>query len=75
VKVIDYGISRVCNTVMTNAIGTPAWMAPEILASQNYDEKVDVYSFGIVLWELLTRSAPFDGVNPFLIGQKIIPYI
>jgi len=49
-------------SVMTGGLGTCLWMAPELLSgSVNYNEKVDVYSFGMVLWELICRRVPFDG--------------
>ena len=38
-------------------------MAPEVLAAQKYTEKADVYSFGIVCWEILTRACPYDGLS------------
>lgn len=44
------------NATLTTCVGTIPWVAPEILASKPYNEKVDVYSFGIVLWEILTRE-------------------
>ena len=39
------------------------WMAPEVLASMSYNEKADVYSYGIILWELLSRECPYDGMT------------
>lgn len=39
--------------------GTVAWMAPEALREDRCSEKVDIWSFGVVLWELLTRETPF----------------
>jgi serine/threonine protein kinase len=53
-KVADFGLSRVMGDAelgMT-ACGTPAWTAPEIINGGSYTEKVDVYSFGIVMWEV-----------------------
>ena len=53
VKVADFGLCRIkdCNAVMTRC-GTAAWTAPEILNGFDYNEKSDVYSFAIILWEL-----------------------
>lgn len=39
-------------------------MAPEVLDAAPYDEKADVYSFAVVLWELITREEPFKGYHP-----------
>jgi len=41
-------------------IGTIAWTAPEILRHEPYDERADIYSFSIVLWELCTRRVPYE---------------
>lgn len=43
---------------MTIATGTYNWMAPEVLTSRNYTAKADVFSFGIILWELLMNRLP-----------------
>eukprot|EP01098_Paradermamoeba_levis_P001584 TRINITY_DN11859_c0_g1_i1.p1 TRINITY_DN11859_c0_g1~~TRINITY_DN11859_c0_g1_i1.p1 ORF type:complete len:105 (+),score=33.08 TRINITY_DN11859_c0_g1_i1:128-442(+) len=52
-------------------IGTIAWTAPEILRHETYDEKCDVYSFGIVLWEMITHQIPFDNMNPMEAGIAV----
>jgi len=65
VKVADFGLAKVksiAKSVMTGSIhvmGTLAYMAPELLMGKPFNEKVDVYAFGIVLWEILTRENPF----------------
>ncbi|KAL0393326.1 UNVERIFIED_CONTAM: putative serine/threonine-protein kinase SIS8 [Sesamum radiatum] len=66
VKVGDFGLSRLKNeTYLTtkSGKGTPQWMAPEVLRNDPADEKADVYSFGVILWELVTHKIPWDNLN------------
>ena len=62
VKVADFGLARVKAraTTMTGQMGTMQWMAPEVLSNCRYTEKADVYSFGVILWELVTRACPYE---------------
>jgi serine/threonine protein kinase len=76
-KIADFGLSRRYNGavgattmerteagVMTSETGTYRWMAPEVIRHEKYNEKVDVYSYGITLWELFTCETPFSGLTP-----------
>ncbi|URD80193.1 STYKc [Musa troglodytarum] len=66
-KVCDFGLSRFkANTYISSksVAGTPEWMAPEFLRGEPSNEKCDVYSFGVILWELLTMQQPWSGLNP-----------
>ncbi|KAI3994983.1 hypothetical protein MKX01_019797 [Papaver californicum] len=66
VKVGDFGLSRLKHaTFLTTKTGkgTPQWMAPEVIRNEPADEKCDVYSFGVILWELATLKIPWDGLN------------
>eukprot|EP00897_Mesotaenium_endlicherianum_P000769 jgi/Mesen1/10693/ME000090S10153 len=49
---------------MTAETGTYRWMAPEVLEHRPYDHKADVYSFGIMIWEILTGGIPYAGLTP-----------
>uniref|UniRef100_M4BVG0 Protein kinase domain-containing protein n=1 Tax=Hyaloperonospora arabidopsidis (strain Emoy2) TaxID=559515 RepID=M4BVG0_HYAAE len=61
-KVGDFGLSRRYKKgvdALTTLVGTPFWLAPEIIRSERYGPEADVYSFGIVLTELETRHTPY----------------
>ena len=77
IKVADFGISCLesqCGSAK-GFTGTYRWMAPEMIKEKHHTKKVDVYSFGIVLWELLTALTPFDNMTPeqaaFAVCQKV----
>lgn len=53
---------------MTSKIGTYQWMAPEVIRGYKYSEKADVFSFGIILWELATRKPPYYGIDGHLVS-------
>ena len=52
--------------------GTPAWMAPELLDAGVITTKADVYSFAVVLWEMLTRKQPYQGCSTFQVNASVI---
>ncbi|XP_010453242.1 PREDICTED: serine/threonine-protein kinase EDR1-like isoform X1 [Camelina sativa] len=67
VKVCDFGLSRMKHHTYLSSkstAGTPEWMAPEVLRNEPANEKCDVYSFGVILWELATSRVPWKGLNP-----------
>ena len=68
VKIADFGLARMRQATQVSAKsefhGTPEWMAPEMLRAESYDERADSYSFGVVLWELLTARKPWDDLHP-----------
>ncbi|KAM5568742.1 hypothetical protein ABKV19_016326 [Rosa sericea] len=66
VKVGDFGLSRLKHETFLytkTGKGTPQWMAPEVLCNESSDEKSDVYSYGVILWELATEKIPWDDLN------------
>eukprot|EP01116_Phalansterium_solitarium_P021849 TRINITY_DN697_c0_g2_i2.p1 TRINITY_DN697_c0_g2~~TRINITY_DN697_c0_g2_i2.p1 ORF type:complete len:514 (-),score=132.79 TRINITY_DN697_c0_g2_i2:155-1696(-) len=68
VKVTDYGFSQLKEAPEMRskvAKGTPLWMSPEIMLGKPFNEKCDVYSFGIILWQMLTRKEPFSNHTSF----------
>lgn len=63
-KVADVGLSRVMNTALTTGrdfVGTFAWAAPELILAGRCTEKADIFSFGVVLWEICTGERPERG--------------
>ncbi|KAH3761770.1 serine/threonine-protein kinase STY17 [Pelomyxa schiedti] len=71
-KVIDFGTVRVVDrSLMTGNLGTVQYMAPELFASQKYTEKADVYSFAIVMWEMLTRQIPYSDKDSWAIPLSV----
>ncbi|KAH0787398.1 TKL family protein kinase [Histomonas meleagridis] len=73
-KICDFGISRFLGEneeIATNIIGTPHWMAPEMFETDDYTEKVDVYAFGILLWEILTEEIPFENMTSFQVMTAV----
>lgn len=48
----------------SSAAGTPEWMAPELIRNEPFTEKCDIFSLGVIMWELCLLSKPWDGVPP-----------
>ena len=72
-KVTDFGISRTTTSQMTEAgsiVGTAQYLSPEQARGAPVDQRSDVYSVGIVLYELLTGKLPFTGETPLEIAMK-----
>ncbi|XP_047951386.1 serine/threonine-protein kinase STY46-like isoform X2 [Salvia hispanica] len=74
VKVADFGVARVISQsgVMTAETGTYRWMAPEVIEHKPYDHKADVFSFGVVLWELLTGKIPYEYLTPLQAAVGVV---
>ncbi|CAN0918944.1 Serine/threonine-protein kinase STY17 [Linum grandiflorum] len=74
VKVADFGVARVQTQsgVMTAETGTYRWMAPEVIEHKPYDHKADVFSFGIVMWELLTGELPYSYLTPLQAAVGVV---
>ena len=73
VKVTDFGIARAGTSQMTedgSIVGTAQYLSPEQARGTNVDQRSDLYSLGVVLYELLTGSTPFTGDTPVEIAMK-----
>jgi hypothetical protein len=63
VKVVDFGIAHVSGSTLTQTgmvLGTPSYLAPEVIASGRIDHRADIWSLGVVLYEVLTGIRPYD---------------
>ena len=74
IKVMDFGIARfnreTDKTMSEKAIGSVHYISPEQARGEMTDEKSDIYSVGVMLYEMLTGEKPFDGDNPVSIALK-----
>lgn len=67
VKICDFGLSRVMTESPmrdSSSAGTPEWMAPELIRNEPFSEKCDIFSLGVLMWELCTLNRPWEGVPP-----------
>jgi mitogen-activated protein kinase kinase kinase 11 len=71
-KVTDFGVAAEnSKPEMTSETGTYRWMAPEVIRHQPYSQKADCYSYGVLLWQLVTREDPFAGYSPLEAAGKV----
>ncbi|KAL0442651.1 UNVERIFIED_CONTAM: putative serine/threonine-protein kinase SIS8 [Sesamum latifolium] len=65
VKICDFGLSRILTTRPmsdSSSAGTPEWMAPELIRNEPFTEKCDIFSLGVIMWELCTLNRPWEGI-------------
>jgi eukaryotic-like serine/threonine-protein kinase len=81
VKILDFGLAKIKSTELLGslmpvatdaAVGTPSYMAPEQWFAEECDERTDIYSLGIILFQLLTGEVPFKGTTiPSIMNQHL----
>jgi eukaryotic-like serine/threonine-protein kinase len=74
-KLTDFGVARLPNAATTlggTLIGSPKYMSPEQVSAQQVDGRSDVFSLGVVLYELLTGEAPFTGDNLHAVMRRVV---
>ncbi len=76
IKIIDFGLARTAHldgmTVTGLIMGTPEYMAPEQVSGKKVDERADIYSLGVILFEIFTGKLPFTGESAISVGFKQI---
>ena len=75
-QVCDFNLSRVMeeSVVLSSMVASnPRWLAPEILSGLPYTVAADVYSFGIIMWELLTWQVPWHEQNTWQVPLPFLP--
>lgn len=74
IKLGDFGIAKVLNNTRDNAksmVGTPYYLSPEIVENRPYNFMSDVWSLGVLLYEMMTLKPPFDGQSLHHLALKI----
>jgi serine/threonine-protein kinase len=75
VRIMDFGLSKsplvTTMTTIGTVLGTLGYVAPEQVTNLNVDHRVDIFSFGVVLYELLTNTLPFTGENEIAVIHSI----
>ncbi|XP_072405595.1 mitogen-activated protein kinase kinase kinase 10 [Chiloscyllium punctatum] len=71
-KITDFGLAREWHrTTKMSAAGTYAWMAPEVIKLSLFSKSSDVWSFGVLLWELLTGEAPYREIDGLAVAYGV----
>ena len=73
-KMCDFGLTKLKSELNSGSgqfAGTPCYMAPELFDRKYYDDKVDVFAFGTVLWEIYTQKIPYANCDAMEIKQKV----
>jgi predicted Ser/Thr protein kinase len=74
-KITDFGIARLETSDLTHEgqlLGTPNYMAPERILGHKVDHRTDIFSLGVVIYEMLTRQKPFQGENLTMVSHRIV---
>eukprot|EP01048_Picozoa_sp_COSAG05_P010947 COSAG05_NODE_998_length_6249_cov_30.416260_3_plen_798_part_00 len=74
-KVCDFAFSKFQTSnkavEFNSSVGTPQWMAPEVLRGDSYTLSADVWSFGVVVWEILTHRRPYENLTAYAVTYQV----
>ncbi|ENN79589.1 hypothetical protein YQE_03960, partial [Dendroctonus ponderosae] len=71
-KITDFGLAReVYQTTRMSQAGTYAWMAPEVIRESTFSKGSDIWSYGVLLWELLTGQVPYKGIDTLAVAYGV----
>jgi serine/threonine protein kinase len=75
IKLADFGVARLFDSqedkMMESVVGTPYYMAPEVVLKRSFNEKADLWSLGIILFEMIAGTVPFKGSSHYEILELI----
>jgi serine/threonine protein kinase len=76
VKIIDFGLARIVNrpneSIVESVVGTLQYSCPELIQHQPYTDKADIWSLGVILYQMCCLTNPFADANPLLSAKKIV---
>jgi NIMA (never in mitosis gene a)-related kinase len=75
IKLGDFGIAKVLNKTADQAatiVGTPYYLSPEIITNEPYNFKSDIWSLGVLLYEMCCLKPPFNGANIHMLAMQIV---
>jgi len=77
VKVADFGMSRTLTNIQDVGVtrtnfGPLKWMAPEAILEKKYSNKSDIWGYGVVCWEVVTRNNPWQGTSNVEVAHKVV---
>jgi serine/threonine protein kinase len=71
VRIVDFGFAKCFDNQLSDVLGTPYFIAPEVIENKPYNEKCDIWSFGVIAYFTLSGKFPFDAYSRYELFRKI----